>query len=102
MVHHRIRCCHQPQRLPTVADLSPRLLATPPPQALRLARPSVARWGLAAVMAILSPAAILGSLQTRCQRRHLLPQHGVFGFELSDPFFWRHVPMLHYSATGAE
>ncbi len=77
MFHHGVGYRHQVQRLPPVAQLPPRLLATRLPQALGLALQSVARRRLAAVLAVLGRAR-LQVAHLRSQRLHLRPQERQF------------------------
>lgn len=70
---------HQPQRCAAVAELPARLLAASAPQALRLARQSVARGRLPAVVPVLGQSRFQ-LLHAHDQRRHLFAQRGVLGF----------------------
>ena len=105
--YHRVRGRHQPQRLPAVADLPTRLLAAAPPQALRFAGQSVARWRLAAVVAVFRQAGfqlLHAGLQHSILRQHHVQLVALVGipFEFGNPFLWSHALCYTNSAIGAE
>ena len=108
VLDHYIGRCHQPQRLAPVSQLPARLLPTPAPQALRLARQPIAGGRLGAIVAVLG--------QPRFQLVHPRVQHSVLcqhrlqllallaheALEFRDPLLCRHATMLLcYYATPA-
>ncbi len=96
MLHQLVGLSHQLQRLPAMAQLPARLLATLAPQAarLRLARQSVAGRRLGTVVAILGQPGfqVLHALE---QPGILLAQRRVLSAQQGDLFLWGHTSMLH-------
>lgn len=84
MLHHVVWHGHQVQCLARVAQLSTWLLPALLAQALGLALEAVTAGGIAAVVAILGEAC-LQVVQTCQQRKVLLAQALILGFELGKP-----------------
>ena len=98
-VHHdRVGRLRQPYLMARVPWLATGLLAALLPQTPRLARESVTRRRLGAVVAVFGQLAPQ-LLHLGQQSPHLLTQGGVLRFQLGNAFLWRHAISLPDRAT---